>query len=198
MSGTASKALGGFWPSEGRVLAGAGGWAIMGATYAVLTLCIIYPLAMIFVAAFTEEGIGAAVREIASSDRILLALWNTILTSVIGVVIAGTVGVALAWLVGRTNMPFKRLLDPLNLIPFYLSSVVGAICWQILASPRSGILNVWLTPLVGPGCCDWPHPCRRDKAAPRSPAPATSAPSRRPCAATGSRRCRHPHRARRE
>ena len=153
MPGTSSKALRdfGFWPAEGRALAGAGSWAIMGAIYAVLTLCIIYPLAMIFVAAFTEDGIVAAINEIVRSDRVAVALWNTVLTSVIGVTIAGTVGVALAWLVGRTNMPFKRIFDPLNLIPFYLSSVVGAICWQILASPRSGILNVWIEPLVGPG-----------------------------------------------
>jgi len=139
------------WSAEGRVLAQASRWGLTGVIYGLLTLCVIYPLAMIFLAAFTEDGIVAAINEIVSSDRVLVALWNTLLTSVIGVIIAGVLGVSLAWLVGRTNMPFKRVLDPLNLIPFYLSSVVGAICWQILASPRSGLLNVWLQPLLGPG-----------------------------------------------
>jgi iron(III) transport system permease protein len=127
------------------------GWTIMGAVYALLALCILYPLGMIFAAAFAEEGLGATVEEIFSSDVIFVAFRNTVLTSLIGVGIAGFFGVMLAWLVGRTNMPFKRVLDPLNLVPFYLSSIVGALCWQVLCSPRSGLLNVWLEPLLGRG-----------------------------------------------
>ena len=126
-------------------------WAIMIAVYALLGLCILYPLAMIFSAAFAEEGLWATIEEIFSSDIVVVAFWNTVLSSLIGVVIAGLFGVMLAWLVGRTNMPGKGVLDPLNLIPFYLSSIVGALCWQILCSPRSGLLNVWLEPLLGRG-----------------------------------------------
>jgi iron(III) transport system permease protein len=136
---------------NGRLSRAMRGWTIMGAVYALLSISILYPLGMIFAAAFAEEGLLATIAEIFSSDVVIVAFWNTLVTSVIGVTIAGAFGVTLAWLVGRTNMPFKRVLDPLNLIPFYLSSIVGALCWQILASPRSGLLNGWLEPLFGPG-----------------------------------------------
>jgi iron(III) transport system permease protein len=46
-------------------------------------------------------------------------------------------------------MPWKRVLDPLNMVPFYLSSVVGALSWQVIAAPRTGLLNSLLAPLVG-------------------------------------------------
>ena len=28
------------------------------------------------------------------------------------------------------------------MVPFYLSNLVGAIAWEILAAPRSGLLNI--------------------------------------------------------
>jgi iron(III) transport system permease protein len=62
---------------------------------------------------------------------------------------ASSIGVTLAWLIARSNMPYKRLLDPLNMVPFYLSSVVGALSWQVIAAPRTGLLNSLLTPLFG-------------------------------------------------
>ena len=74
---------------------------------------------------------------------------NTLIISVLTVIFAGTVGITLAWLIARSNMPFRRLFDPLNMIPFYLSSVVGALSWQIVAAPRSGILNELLKPIFG-------------------------------------------------
>jgi iron(III) transport system permease protein len=66
---------------------------------------------------------------------------------VLTVVLAGGIGVTLAWLIARSDMPFKRVLDPLNMIPFYLSSVVGALSWQVIAAPRSGLINSLLAPL---------------------------------------------------
>ena len=65
------------------------------------------------------------------------------------VVLAAGIGVTLAWLIARSNMPGKRMLDPLNMIPFYLSSVVGALSWQVIAAPRSGLINNLLAPWFG-------------------------------------------------
>jgi iron(III) transport system permease protein len=69
--------------------------------------------------------------------------------SVLTVVLAGGIGVTLAWLIARSNMPGKRILDPLNMVPFYLSSVVGALSWQVIAAPRAGLINKLIAPVFG-------------------------------------------------
>jgi len=74
---------------------------------------------------------------------------NTLIVSVLTVVMAAGIGVTLAWLIARSDMPGKRILDPLNMLPFYLSSVVGALSWQVIAAPRSGLINNLLAPWFG-------------------------------------------------
>ena len=119
--------------------------------YAVLFLTVVYPLLAVLIQSFAESSglTTEKIHEVFSDPNIVEAVWNTLIISVLTVVFAGTVGVTLAWLVARSNMPFRRVFDPLNMIPFYLSSVVGALSWQIVAAPRSGILNELLKPIFG-------------------------------------------------
>src|SRR2546422_10792418 len=53
-------------------------------------------------------------------------------------------GTALAWMNERTNTPFKRLFFALSLIPLVLPGILFVVSWIMLASPKIGILNVWL------------------------------------------------------
>lgn len=124
---------------------------VIGIIYAGLAATVVLPLAAVFYqAAFADEGLSLAkVAEVFSSPSIVEAIVNTVLVSAITVALAGSIGVTLAWLVARSNMPFKRVFDPLNMIPFYLSSVVGALSWQVIAAPRTGIVNSLLEPLLG-------------------------------------------------
>lgn len=119
--------------------------------YAGLAVTVVLPLAaVLFQAVVADEGLSfAKIREVFSSPSIVDATVNTVVVSALAVVLAGSVGVTLAWLVARSNMPLKRVFDPLNMIPFYLSSVVGALSWQVIAAPRTGMANTWLEPLLG-------------------------------------------------
>jgi iron(III) transport system permease protein len=119
--------------------------------YAGLAVTVVLPLlAVIYQAAFAEDGLSVRkVVEVLSSPTIVEAIVNTMLVSAVTVVLAGSIGVTLAWLVARSNMPFKRVFDPLNMIPFYLSSIVGALSWQVIAAPRTGIANTLLEPILG-------------------------------------------------
>ena len=127
------------------------GLVLIALIYAALAITVVYP------AAFgpgpflcRRRGLTAAkIYEVFTTPNIVDAMVNTLVISVLTVVFAGTVGVTLAWLIARSNMPFRRLFDPLNMVPFYLSSVVGALSWQVVAAPRSGILNELLKPLFG-------------------------------------------------
>jgi iron(III) transport system permease protein len=116
-----------------------------------LAVTVVYPLLAVLIQSFSESSglTTEKIREVFGDPKIVEAIWNTIIISVLTVIFAGSVGVTLAWLVARSNMPFRRVFDPLNMIPFYLSSVVGALSWQIVAAPRSGILNELLKPIFG-------------------------------------------------
>jgi iron(III) transport system permease protein len=124
------------------------GVAIVTLIYAVLAITVVYPLLAVLIQSFSEaSGLTTEkIREVFTTPNIIEAVINTLIISVLTVVFAGSVGVTLAWLIARSNMPFRRVFDPLNMIPFYLSSVVGALSWQIVAAPRSGLLNELLKP----------------------------------------------------
>jgi iron(III) transport system permease protein len=125
------------------------GVLIVAVIYAGLAIGVIYPLLAVLVQAFFE-GAGVSVDkivEVFTTPNIVDAVVNTFIVSVLTVVLAAGIGVTLAWLIARSNMPGKRVLDPLNMIPFYLSSVVGALSWQVIAAPRAGLLNSLLAPL---------------------------------------------------
>lgn len=127
------------------------GLLVVVVIYAGLAITVVYPLLAVLIQSFSE-GAGLSVdkvREVFSSASILEAVWNTLVVSILTVVLAAGIGVMLAWLIARSNMPLKRLLDPLNMIPFYLSSVVGALSWQVIAAPRSGLVNNLLAPILG-------------------------------------------------
>src|SRR5882724_6507041 len=53
-------------------------------------------------------------------------------------------GTALAWMNERTNTPFKRLFFALSIIPLVIPGILFTVSWIMLASPKIGILNVWL------------------------------------------------------
>src|SRR5439155_2721501 len=63
---------------------------------------------------------------------------------------AAAIGAALAWLAIRSDVPFRLALDAVAVMPLFVPPLVGAFAWDILASPRSGILNVILRALGAP------------------------------------------------
>ncbi|MFI4906457.1 MAG: ABC transporter permease, partial [Steroidobacterales bacterium] len=58
-------------------------------------------------------------------------------------------GTALAWMNERTNTPFKKLFFGLSIIPLVIPSILFAVSWIMLASPKIGIINVALQGLFG-------------------------------------------------
>lgn len=56
-------------------------------------------------------------------------------------VVAALVAAPIGWLVARTDMPFERSVRALTMASFVTPPFLGAIAWEILAAPNSGILN---------------------------------------------------------
>ena len=59
------------------------------------------------------------------------------------------IGVFFAWLVSRTDLPFKNTMKLLFLVPFMLPSFIGALAWKMLLSPRSGYISKMLMQVFG-------------------------------------------------
>jgi len=62
--------------------------------------------------------------------------------------------VPLAWLVARTDVPFRRTLRGLIMTSFITPPFIGAVAWVLLAAPNSGLLNQYYRWITGAGQFD--------------------------------------------
>src|SRR3989304_1499587 len=76
-------------------------------------------------------------------------LYNTALFAVVALSIGITLGVFFAWLIERTNSPFRNLAFALIPLTVAMPSMLYAIAWLLLLSPNIGIINVGLMYLFG-------------------------------------------------
>ena len=60
----------------------------------------------------------------------------------------------LAWLVARSDMPLRRAIRALVTASFVTPPFLGAIAWELLAAPNSGMLNDIARSLFGLGPYD--------------------------------------------
>ena len=77
------------------------------------------------------------------------ALKNSLVIAAGVTFLSTIIGVFFAWLVSRTDLPFKNTMKLLFLIPFMLPSFIGALAWKMLLSPRSGYVNKFLMNTFG-------------------------------------------------
>ncbi len=66
---------------------------------------------------------------------------NTLILGVGTVIVASFFGFPLAWLVHRTNVPFKSLFVTLMFLSTLIPSFLRAMGWIMLLSPKVGIIN---------------------------------------------------------
>lgn len=66
---------------------------------------------------------------------------NTAFIACIATVMAVIIGFLAAWTLTRTKLPGVAWLERLMQLPYYMTPLVGALAWSILAAPRTGFLN---------------------------------------------------------
>ncbi len=76
---------------------------------------------------------------------------NSLLFAAGSTVISISIGTLLAYLVVRTDVPFKGLMFAASLVPLIIPGILHTIAWIFLLSPRVGVINNWLEPFFGPG-----------------------------------------------
>jgi iron(III) transport system permease protein len=79
-----------------------------------------------------------------TEPQFLTPFLTTLMLAVSVGVIACAVATPVGWLVARTDMPMRREVRALVMASFVTPPFLGAIAWEILAAPNSGILNhIW-------------------------------------------------------
>jgi iron(III) transport system permease protein len=116
-----------------------------------LVFLMLFPLASIFRASLWDDG-GFNPRpylEVFANEAFLKATWNTVVISFWVGVVAVFIGATLAWLVTRTDMPWKRAVRALVMASFVTPPFLGAFAWTLLAGPNAGALNNYYRSLTG-------------------------------------------------
>lgn len=139
-----------------------------GAAWTSLLVPAVAALILVYLAAVPLGmlGLGSVQREIAPGQfdftlehyRDAFAspfTYSTFVTSILfasgSAVVSFALGALFAWLVERTDVPFRRLFIPLAIVPLILPGILEAIAWIFLLNPRVGWINVVLETLLGLG-----------------------------------------------
>ena len=123
---------------------------VMGATGALLLLLVAYPLVLVALHSFgMNEGFTIAGYLRALTERQnLIALGNSLYVGVAVTLLAALIGVGMAWLIARTDLPFKRLFRGLIFLTFVTPPYIGMIGWIQLFG-RAGYINTLLSRSLG-------------------------------------------------
>lgn len=113
----------------------------------ILVVIVALPVVLIFWTSFIVDGhlnIQAVMDTIMQEDT-FQALKMSILLAICVTVTCTFVGTLFAWLVTRTDLPFKETMKVLFTVPFMLPAFIGALAWKMLLSPRAGYINqMWM------------------------------------------------------
>lgn len=117
--------------------------------YAVILLLVLVPLGYLVYAALQTTSPGAPgseltlenIGEVFSTNTFWQALRNSLGLGLLVSMFAVTLGVSFAWILGRTDVPFRRTLSVLVSLPIFLSPFASGIAWVLLGSEKSGLIN---------------------------------------------------------
>ena len=121
----------------------------------VVAILVLYPLFWLVFGSFqkslTGEGglIFDAYINVFGSNFFGDVVYNTAVMVLGTTVLSVLFGVTMAWIVARTDTPYRTLLGLTALVPFITPPMVGAFAWSYLGSPNSGFINVFWRFITG-------------------------------------------------
>lgn len=121
-------------------------WIIISAIILFLVVFEVFPLLYLVYRAFFPEGSFSleAFARVYTYKLNWTALRNTIITASTSMILGVIIAFPLAWLIGRTNLYFKKFFRTLFVMTYMVPPYVGAMAWLRLLNPTVGILNQWL------------------------------------------------------
>ncbi len=127
------------------------GQLLLGLSVIILVMSVAMPMLMIIINAFfcgATFDFKLFSKVIANPGNIG-AMTNTLIVC-FSVTIIGTItGLFFAWLVGRSDIPLKKTMKALFIVPYMFPPFMGAMAWALILSERSGYLNKWFMQITG-------------------------------------------------
>jgi iron(III) transport system permease protein len=126
-------------------------WPILIGVALVLCVLIILPMSWLAYFSVTDKGrfTLANFTKLFTDPTFLGPLWTTVVLSFSSALICCAVAAPMGWLVARTDMPLRRTIRALVTASFVTPPFLGAIAWELLAAPNSGLLNQAWRGLIG-------------------------------------------------
>ncbi len=124
---------------------------------AVLAWIVIVPLVYLIVFSF-RSGSAAAPGDWTIANYALVytskmtheALANTLLYTTMVATLSMLIAGGLAWLVERTDMPYRGAAWVMILLPIAMPGMLSSMAWILLLGPRTGLINVVLRYFLAP------------------------------------------------
>ena len=117
---------------------------VLYAFAALLCVLVILPMTWLVIysltdraGAFTLANFQRLFTEAAFVDPLIVTFTVAVSSSIICCAVAAPMG----WLVARTDLPGARMVRLLVTASFVTPPFLGAIAWELLAAPNSGLLN---------------------------------------------------------
>jgi iron(III) transport system permease protein len=111
---------------------------------AVMIVLIVMPMSWLAVYAFTDKARSPTLQnfvKLFTDPDFLDPLLTTAIIATASATICCIVAAPIGWLVSRTDMPGRQTIRALVTASFVTPPFLGAVAWELLAAPNSGLLN---------------------------------------------------------
>jgi iron(III) transport system permease protein len=111
---------------------------------AALCLLIVLPIAWLVVVAITDRAGNLTLgnfRTLFTDPAFVEPLLTTLIIAGSVSIVCCLVAAPMGWIVARTDMPLRQAVRILVMASFVTPPFLGAVAWEILAAPNSGLLN---------------------------------------------------------
>jgi iron(III) transport system permease protein len=119
---------------------------------AVMIVLIVMPMSWLTVYAFTDKARHPTLQnfvKLFTDPDFLDPLLTTAIIAITSATICCIVAAPIGWLVSRTDMPGRQTIRALVTASFVTPPFLGAVAWELLAAPNSGLLNQFYRFLTG-------------------------------------------------
>ena len=119
---------------------------------AVMIVLIVLPMSWLALFAFTDKARHPTLQNFVTlftNPDFLDPLLTTAIIATTSAILCCIVAAPIGWLVSRTDMPGRQTIRALVTASFVTPPFLGAVAWELLAAPNSGLLNQLYRFLIG-------------------------------------------------
>src|SRR3982074_2165251 len=118
-------------------------WPILIGFALILCALIVLPMSWLVYFSFTDKGSFTLNNfvKLVTDPTFIDPLVTTVILATSSSVICCIVAAPMGWLVARTDMPLRRTVRALVTASFVTPPFLGALAWELLAAPNSGLIN---------------------------------------------------------